>query len=68
LEIAKRKPAEAGSSGWYDEQMKLPEYRPMPPQWNNDHDTKDAGASLWLLGSVALIAVGIVLFLLGVFA
>jgi hypothetical protein len=47
--------------------MKLPEYRPMPPQWNNDHDTKDAGASRWLLGSVALIAVGIVLFLLGLF-
>jgi hypothetical protein len=47
--------------------MKLPEYRPTATQWDSDHDTKDAGASLALIVPVVLIVVGVAMFLFGVF-
>lgn len=40
----------------------------MPRHWNNDHDSKDFGASLGLIGSVVLIVFGLGLALLGLLA
>jgi hypothetical protein len=39
--------------------MKLPEWRPMPRQWNNDDDSKDFGAALFLIVGPVLIVAGI---------
>ena len=53
-----RKPAEG--AGWCRVGgMKLPEWRPIPPEWKSDDDSKDVGAALYLI-------VGPLLFILGV--
>lgn len=37
----------------------------MPRHWNNDDDSKDAGASLTLIVPIVLILVGLAAFLFG---